>query len=255
LVERPEVEKTRTEDARIERLYRLAFQRAPTRDEIKWAEGFLQHRANEAPTPKLATWQYGYGEFDEATKRVKQFELLSHYTRYAWQGSTNLPDPKLGWVLLNADGGHPGNDLQHAAIRRWTAPRDGIIAITGELGHNSDKGDGVRGHIVSSEAGELSEWAVHNQKTATKLDRVTVKRGELIDFVTDCRGSVEFDSFTWAPTIKYADSKRSGSNDLAEWDAKADFAGPPTEKAKTPLTAWEKYAQVLLLSNELMFVD
>jgi hypothetical protein len=255
LVERPEVEKTRTEDARIERLYRLAFQRAPTRDEIKWAEGFLQHRANEAPTPMLATWQYGYGEFDEATKRVKQFELLSHYTRYAWQGSTNLPDPKLGWVLLNADGGHPGNDLQHAAIRRWTAPRDGIIAITGELGHNSDKGDGVRGHIVSSEAGELSEWAVHNQKTATKLDRVTVKRGELIDFVTDCRGSVEFDSFTWAPTIKYADSKRSGSNDLAEWDAKADFAGPPTEKAKTPLTAWEKYAQVLLLSNELMFVD
>src|SRR2546430_17468027 len=30
---------------------------------------------------------------------------------------------QIGWVLLNATGGHPGNDPQHAAIRRWTAPR------------------------------------------------------------------------------------------------------------------------------------
>ena len=38
-----------------------------------------------------------------------------------------------------------------------------------------------------------------------------------------------------------------------QWNAKSDFAGP--QKERKPLTAWEKYAQVLLLSNELMFVD
>ena len=32
------------------------------------------------------------------------------------------------------------------------------------------------------------------------IARLEVKRGEIIDFITDCRGSVEFDSFTWAVT-------------------------------------------------------
>ena len=35
------------------------------------------------------------------------------------------------------------------------------------------------------------------------------------------------------------------------WSAAADFRGP----AAQPLTAWEQYAQVLLLTNEFSFVD
>jgi len=49
--------------------------------------------------------------------------------RYAWQGGTNLPDTKLGWVILNADGGHVGTIRTTAAIRRWRAPRDGVVSI------------------------------------------------------------------------------------------------------------------------------
>jgi hypothetical protein len=37
------------------------------------------------------------------------------------------------------------------------------------------------------------------------------------------------------------------------WSAQADYDGP--QKSSEPLNAWEKYAQVLLLSNEFMFVD
>jgi hypothetical protein len=37
------------------------------------------------------------------------------------------------------------------------------------------------------------------------------------------------------------------------WDAKEEFAGP--KEPAQPLDAWERFAQVLLLSNELMFVD
>jgi hypothetical protein len=36
-----------------------------------------------------------------------------------------------------------------------------------------------------------------------------------------------------------------------EWSAEADFAGP----AERPLTPWERYAQVLLETNEFLFVD
>ena len=57
-------------------------------------------------------------------QRVASFEPLPHFTGAAWQGGAAWPDGKLGWVQLTAAGGHPGNDLAHAAIRRWTAPRD-----------------------------------------------------------------------------------------------------------------------------------
>ena len=72
-----------------------------------------------------------------------------------------------------------------------------------------------------------------------------VAAGDFVDFVVDCRETIEHDSFTFAPTLKLADR---------EWSAKTEFAGPAPEKAK-PLNAWEKYAQVVLLANELMFVD
>ena len=37
------------------------------------------------------------------------------------------------------------------------------------------------------------------------------------------------------------------------WDARANFIDP--KKLPAPLGAWEKYVQVLLLSNEFAFVD
>jgi len=60
------------------------------------------------------------------------------------------------WVLLNAEGGHPGNDLQHAAIRRWALRTMACSASAGELHHPDERGDGVRARIVSSRKGELA---------------------------------------------------------------------------------------------------
>ena len=256
LLHRAELKSLSSDEQRIQQLYQIAFQRSPDAEELKLAKKFMQTQAAASPTPaESPAWQYGWGEFDEKSKQVKQFQPLPHFTKYAWQGSTNLPDPKLGWVLLTAQGGHPGNDLQHAAIRRWIAPRDGAVSITGDLQHPTDKGDGVRGRIVSSRKGALGEWLVFNQKTSTTIERLEIKRGDTLDFATDCRGSVEYDSFSWAPVIKYlADATKAPSDEPKEWDAKTDFRGPPRPKPPS-LTGWEKYAQVLLLANELVFVD
>jgi hypothetical protein len=85
---------------------------------------------------------------------------------------------------------------------------------------------------------------------------VEVKRGEHLDFVADCRQTVEFDSFHWSPVIKViSESGKPSMDEPREWSAKTDFSGPKKPLEKRPLTAWEKYAQVLLLANELMFVD
>jgi hypothetical protein len=237
LAHRPEVKAAKTDEERVQSMYRIAFNRSPDTDEIRLGNEFVGAQEREyAATNEPPVWLYGYG--------AKEFKTLPHYTGYAWQGGKDLPDPQLGWVLLSADGGHPG-DSDHPAVRRWRASFDGTISINGELHHPSEKGDGVCARIISSRKGALGEWIAQNGKTAVNVERVEVKAGDWIDFVTDCRATIEHDSFSWAPIIK-AQSR--------QWNAKTDFAGPPREQPKR-LGAWEKYAQVLLLANEFMFVD
>jgi hypothetical protein len=254
LMARPEVARAATEDEKLQQLHRICLQRSPDKDELALARRFVESQtATNPPSAEPPAWQYGWGRFDDKTKRTKSFTTLPHFTSYAWQGSTNLPDPQLGWVLLNADGGHPGDDQQHAAIRRWIAPRDGAITVSGDLHHSEDKGDGVRARIISSASGVAGEWTAFHDKTPTAVDKLPVKRGDIIDFITDCRDSVSHDSFTWSPRIKYIAGSAT-RDERSEWDAKTDFAGPPKEKPKS-LDPWQKYAQVLLLANETMFVD
>jgi hypothetical protein len=170
-----------------------------------------------------AAWQYGFGTFDDAAKRVSSFAALPHFTGSAWQGGPALPDPTVGWAILHAAGGHAGNDQQHAVIRRWTAPRSGVLAIGGKLKHSSENGDGVRGRIVSSRQGLLVELPVKACEVETNVARLEVEAGEMIDFMTDCLGEVTSDSFEWNPQLKLADAANSP---LDTWDSAADFHGP-----------------------------
>src|SRR5438552_8069670 len=187
----------RNSDHRIQELYGLVFQRLATTRQVELAKRFIAAVESlpspEPPTPVVSPWQYGFGEYDEATQRVKNFEALPQFTGEAWQGGADWPDAKLGWVQLTAQGGHAGNDLQHAAVRRWIAPRDAIVSISGTLQHEHKEGDGIRGRIISSRAGSLGSWTLHNDKAETKADSVAVKRGDTIDFVVDFNGNLNSD--------------------------------------------------------------
>ena len=135
-----------------------------------------------------------------------------------------------------------------------TAPRDGIITVNAALKHESENGDGVHGRIVSSRLGVVGDWTVHHDKQQTTVEQLEVKQADTIDFVVDCRGGPDSDSYSWAPTIKWSASDPDGTAALTNsWDAKEDFGGP--KSLPKPLDAWERFAQVLLLSNEAMFVD
>jgi hypothetical protein len=250
LVARDDVARQQETAGRIRELYQLAYQRDPTPEEISLATQFVGSEESAAPRQEVA-WQYGYGSFDEATRRTASFKPLPHFTGQAWQGGPNRPDPQLGWVLLTALGGHAGNDLQHAAIRRWVSPVDGAISVSGTVSHKETNGDGVSARIVSSRSGELASWNVHHLDAATNIDGIDVKKGDTIDFLVDCRGGVGYDSFEWSPTIKLVGQAVAGNAGPAQWNAAAQFAGPQPRR----LGAWEKYAQVLLESNEFVFVD
>jgi uncharacterized protein DUF1553 len=246
-------------EERIEHLYQLVYQRKPTARQVEAGLRFINSAETEPlpepPKPVVSPWKYGFGEYDETGKQVKHFQLLPHFTGEAWQGGPKWPDEKLGWVQLTAEGGHAGNDLQHAAIRRWIASQDTVVSISGTVQHEHKEGDGIRAWLVSSRAGLLGNWTLHNQKEEVKIESVPVKKDDTIDFVVDFRANLNNDDFKWAPVIKLSSGKDvAGSDYTTEWNAKKDFSGPPVPPPR-PLNAWEKYAHVLLLANEFMFVD
>jgi hypothetical protein len=132
-----------------------------------------------------------------------------------------------------------------------------LVSVTGKLRHPAKEGDGVRGRVLSSRLGKLGEWTSHNNEQNAEIKELEVQAGDTLDFVVDCRGSIDHDSFHWAPVVRFVKETAPPPADaLVEWNARDGFSGPDGE-APPParLGAWERYAQALLLANEFVFVD
>jgi mono/diheme cytochrome c family protein len=245
MVAKPQFQQPQAYEEQVNQLYECAFARKAEPAEVDAGLRFVNTvLTTPPPAEEKPIWQYGYGAYDEAARRV-DFHPLPTFNGTAWQGAAKVPDKVLAFALLTAEGGHAGRDSAHNTIRRWTAPADGIVSVTGLVERPSKDGDGILARIVSSRGGELFNAEVKPAASVeAKLARVEVKQGDTLDFLVDCRGNDNSDGFRWHPLIR---------GEKAEWDAKAQFAGPP--KPKQSLKAWEQYAQVLLETNEFVFVD
>jgi hypothetical protein len=238
---------------RVNQLYARLYQRQPTPAELATSLAFVQ--ADSAPLAQRTTsraWSYGIGEFDRGTGHVKGFTALPYFNGTAWQGGNLWPDRKLGWAQLTPTGGHPGNDRQHAVVRRWTAPEDGDYTLDSTLIHEPEAGDGIRAFVGHSTRGLLRSTAIHHSTERIDVDSITMRRGESIDFIVDIRDGLNSDQFLWSPMIALTGTTGAGGDSAGQtWNAEKDFTGDST----TPLDAWQQLAQVLMLANEFLFVD
>ena len=189
------------------------------------------------PGPPQRAWSYGYGTFDAKKDRTSSFTKFPHWTGSTWQVGGKVPDAKLGYVFLNANGGHPditGRDT----IRRWTVPRDGVVSVTGQLHHPSPNGNGVEGLLVSSRSGKAGSWIAEHKGVDTAAASLRVKAGDTLDFITNSRGNHTSDSFAWKVTLTL---KAEGHPDLVTSSDK-DFRGPPESTETVPgqiVRAWQ----------------
>ena len=197
------------------------------------------------PPPAEPSWQFGYGGFD-AEKKTVQFTPLPHWTGLFWQGGPKLPDPKLGWVLVNANGGHPGNNPDFAAIRRWIAPISGVLSITGKLSHGTENGDGVRGRIVASRNGLAGEWKVHNSGADTNVTGISVEASDTIDFITDGISAVTSDSFAWSVQL----TQNRTNAPATHWASTSGFHEPVNTESYAALPAQAARAWQLAFCRE-----
>lgn len=239
-----------TPEEKVRTLSQQVWQRDPSADETAEALALIDAISPAAieKAPALAPdWAYGYGAFDEESGLVTGFTPLPHFSGTAWQGGEGWPDAKLGWVQLTALGGHPGNNREHAAVRRWTAPRAMTVTIDSKLVHEPAAGDGIRAFIVSSRAGKLTAAAIHQKTIDLNVASLEVEKGETIDFVVDIGEVLNSDQYLWSATLFEAPA---GEQSLT-WSSQNDFPA----KQIIQLTAWEQLAQTLLSSNEFLFID
>jgi hypothetical protein len=244
---RPEVLAAPSHEDRVRTLFQLLYQREPSRPQIDMALALVKGAEAEvvpAPPANARDWRYGYGEVDPSVGRLKKFEELPYFGEGAWQGGPSWPDAMLGWLRLDAEGGHPGNDKAHAVVRRWVAPREGVVSIRSTLIHEVKQGDGILAWLIGGQQGTLKTAAVHNEREDFSTGSVVVKVGDTIDFVVDLRDNLNSDQFLWVPVISYEDGSRT-------WDAARDFSGPPIVRLDT----WEQLAHALLMANEFAFDD
>ncbi|MBL6763526.1 MAG: DUF1553 domain-containing protein [Verrucomicrobiae bacterium] len=286
VVERADVKSKIDERQKIDALYETAFQRKPSELEVRLGMNFLkQQQEVEAARKPSQIWVYGFGPYDPAKKRLLRFTELPHYSILdgAYQAADTYPDSRLGALRVGADGGSPGPNRSLAAIRRWRSPISGTVSIDGILEHLGNEGDGMEAYIVFKEQFEVGRFIAFNGDQPTKVPKLRVAAGDTIDFVVNCRGNDNGDVFYWAPTIK-ATSGQSDTTGVVEaffaggggngggmggmggaaaaaavrkntWNASQDFYVEQEDAALRMLTSWEKFAHVLLLSNEMMFFD
>lgn len=243
------------DDERARQLYHRVFQRDPRPEELELAHAFIARyqTAADQPPPPPPIWEYGYGEVNIESGNVA-FTPFEHFSEDKWHAGEKIPDETYGYVSLHFRGGHTGRDNAHAAIRRWIAPRDAMVRITGVFRHENAEGDGVAGYIVSSQDGVLWQGDAHNSAPKSVVESVRVAKGDIIDFVAACKSTDGYDSFLWSPEIKVIETLDGDPAGRLEWTCRGDFEGPRPPLPE-PLNAWEAYAQALLMSNEFMFVD
>ena len=249
----------------VDTIHRKVLGRLPGPEAREDALTFVS-QANTMPSEGASTssdetvWKHGTARLDIEAGRVTGLRPMTFRVEDQIQPAPMMPAPGSGRASLSALGGYPGDGIETAVVRRWTAPRAMRVNVTGELNHRMgeqgqrfDHSNGVRGWIVSSVRGVLATWTVRGYEVETAIRNLDVGDGEHLDFVVDSRGDYEGDAFIWAPEIEEVLSaeQRQNSMEPMSWSAEQDF--PRADEA--PLNPLEQYAQVLLMTNEFSFSD
>ncbi len=254
-VQRGDLKALPTDGERVNMLYRLIYSRPPNEVEMRLALLYLasEWSAPKGPIAGAPPWEYGIGYLSRAGKVAQFFPILYSPRARIWQAGRQLPDNRFGRAHLSAQGGHAPAGYTQTIVRRWTAPDDMLVSIEGNLSHSGNTGDGVRGRILYSAFGMIKTGNARQSQANMAVPLLRVAAGETVDFVVDCITNGNGDSFAWAPIIRKLDDKQNPPAPTGQvWNAQSQFRGPSGARRLYP---WEKFAQVLLETNELTFIN
>lgn len=142
---------------------------------------------------------------DRASAAPAAPATLLTYRDAQWYGSTFWTGPD--WTRVGKDWHHPGENTP--SVRRFTAPRDGRLTVSGRVFKLHLDGDGIRASIRHNarEVWQVELEGQDGQGVEPKL-ALDAKQGDALRFVVDKRGTIVCDTTGWDPVITYADGQR-----------------------------------------------
>jgi hypothetical protein len=157
-----------------------------------------------AMTRSLTRLSAGDWTFNLDDSQDQGYRTLT-YSSDLWYGSTYWTGPD--WTRVGQNWHHPGTHTP--SVRRFTAPRDGRVTITGRIYKlHTDPSDGVRLSVRHRDqevwGAEIDGDDSHGVDPVLELD---VRQGDAIRFVVHKRGDIYCDTTHWDPRIAYADGE------------------------------------------------
>jgi hypothetical protein len=229
-----------SETERAAAIFRRVLSREPEPGELARAAEFV---TGGSRGQTAGAWEYGTGSVD-ATSGATIFHAFGHHKKDWWSHRAEWPESAFGHAVIQPGGGHPGPDEARGVVWRWRSPESGTVRFHGEIKRPAAEGDGVRLRLVTGTRGVIGTWEVAPGGTLVLEQAVAalaLSDGETVDWIVDPMGSDHSDRVTVDIRIN------SAAGQLLA-DSRDEFSGPA-------LDPWVAYAQVLLISNELMFVD
>jgi hypothetical protein len=182
--------------------------------------------ARQVEQVALARWTFRLRDAeDEGYRKLT-------YRADVWYGSTYWTGPD--WTRVGKNWHHPGTNTP--SVRRFTAPRDGHVRITGRVFKLHTDGDGVRAAVRH---GRRTVWQAEiDGKDDRGLEpevELDVRAGDAIRFVVHKRGKIFCDTTGWDPVIAYDDGPSFQASEsfsttrqgLGGWSYEMEAEGQP----------------------------
>ena len=232
-----------TDKEKVDLLFKNTLSRLPTASERQKALLFVEQNK--------AKFNYRKPEIEFGIARISEnkltgFKRFEKFTNKTLQFNGKFPHPKYEYASLKSNGGHPGGNFP--VVRRLSFFESGQLSLQGTLKHPNSKGDGVRA-VLFLNGSKVQAWKSHNNSVSTRHASLKVKSGDVVELAVEPTATHGFDSYTWVKKLKL---KQDGK--LKEIDLQAMFTSEQGGGA-TLYSVWDALAQVMLMSNEFLYVD
>jgi len=246
LVNRPEFIGKMSEEEKVKMLYNICYQRNPNDLEIKVAKRFITEAKQQDRGDYRREYNWSYGVKTSIGGELNEF-------KYFYNGKYKTIDSKVKMTnppYLSVDKGMPINYMGSYTVRRWTCSAEGEYQIQNLVKLIKPNYDGINYVVVVN--GKVHTQNNVKQQYQQNIDKLSFKVGDVVDFMISCNKNIVGDEYTI--DISIVQVKDMDSLIPLTWNSKKDFKGPVRDIDKE-LNSWERYAHILLMSNEMIFIN
>lgn len=245
MITRPEFTRIVTEEEKIKTLYRICFQREPSDLEVKIGIRYIENAMKEdmSDVKKEYNWKYGYRVSD--SKKVSQFFEFPKFDKDVYSSTNDF----FKGATITKNGGTLSKNSSIKTVRQWISPRSGTFSVSGNIGYKGKSGESIQLSVYKN--GTLQSKFVSSQLDTPFNFNYTLNLNDKLEFMVSGESNFNKD-YTLA--IKILEVKDVNSLTPVAWDSKLDFKGP-IKKSDRELNSWERYTHILILSNEMVFIN